>query len=167
MNCFLAVACLLMTATTAGADEISLSSESRTRLAIAVYNDGHALVWDSRAATLQSGANRLAFQTVSRQMLPSSAMIMTGPDVTLREIVYDIGLLTQEALLRRSVGGTAGLIRKHPTTGEEAVDTVTVLSLAEKPIVNHRDRIEAVDPGRLVFTRYLETCGPARRCWLR
>jgi hypothetical protein len=59
--------------------------------------------------------------------------------------------LTQEALLRRSVGGTVGLVRKHPTTGEEAVDSVTVLSVAEKPIVNHRGRIEAVDPGRLVF----------------
>lgn len=153
MGRLLVGACLLITATAVEAADISLPAESRTRLAIAVYGDGHGLVWDSRTATLEAGANRLAFEAVSRHMVPSSAMIMAGPDLQLRDIVYDLGPLTQEALLRSSVGETLGLVRKHPTTGEEAVDTVTLLSVAEKPIVNHRDRIEAVDPGRLVFYR--------------
>ena len=40
------IACLWLAATTAGADEISLSSESRKSLAVAIYNDGHGLIWD-------------------------------------------------------------------------------------------------------------------------
>jgi hypothetical protein len=109
------MAWLLLMATTAGADEVSLPGESRTALAVAVYNDGYALVWDTRTALLASGVNRLAFEGVSRQMLPSSAMILAGADVTLVDVDYDFALLTQEALLRRSLGRAVGVVRRHPT----------------------------------------------------
>ena len=145
------IACLWLAATTAGADEISLSSESRKSLAVAIYNDGHGLIWDRRAALLVSGINRVAFGEVSRQMLPSSVMIMSEAGVRLVDFTFDSTLLTQQALLRHFVGKTVGLVRMHPTTGEETVETANLLSVAEKPIVNHRGRIEAVDPGRLVF----------------
>ena len=129
----LVVACLLMTATAAGrrrdqpfhriTDEVGHRRlQRRPRAGLG-----------SRDAALASGANRLAFAGVSRQMLPSSAMIITSPDVKLRDIVYDLGLLTQEALLRRSVGGTVGLVRKHPTTGEEEVDSVNRPQRRGKP----------------------------------
>jgi hypothetical protein len=71
--------------------------------------------------------------------------------VKVRDIVYDSGLLTQASLLRHSVGRTVGLVRVHPTTGEETVETATVLSVAEKPIVKYRGHIETVNPDRLVF----------------
>lgn len=145
------IACLWLAATTAGADEISLSSESRKSLAVAIYNDGHGLIWDRRAALLASGINRVAFGEVSRQMLPTSAMIMSEAGVRLVDFTFDSTLLTQQALLRHFVGKTVGLVRMHPTTGEETVETANLLGVAEKPIVNHRGRIEAVDPGRLVF----------------
>ena len=145
------IACVWLAATTAGADEISLSSESRKSLAVAIYNDGHGLIWDRRAALLASGINRVAFGEVSRQMLPSSVMIMSEAGVRLVDFTFDSTLLTQQALLRHFVGKTVGLVRMHPTTGEETVETANLLGVAEKPIVSHRGRIEAVDPGRLVF----------------
>lgn len=145
------IACLCLAATTARADEISLSGESRKSLAVAIYNDGHGLIWDRRAASLASGINRVAFEGVSRQMLPSSVMIMSEAGVRLVDFTFNSTLLTQQALLRHFVGKPVGLVRMHPTTGEETVETVNLLGVGEKPIVNHRGRIEAVDSGRLVF----------------
>jgi hypothetical protein len=113
----LIAACLLVLATTADAAELTLSPESRKVLALAVYGDGYALVWDSRSAPLAAGSNRLAFEGVSRQMLPSSAMIQADHGVQLVDIDYDFALLTPEALLRRSLGKVVGVVRTHPTTG--------------------------------------------------
>ena len=144
-------ACLLVLATTAAAAEVTLSAESRERLALAVYGDGYALVWDTRSAPLAAGANRLAFEGVSRQMLPSSAMIQADHGVQLVDIDYDFALLTPEALLRRSLGKVVGVVRTHPTTGEETVENATLLSVAGGPVLKYRDRIESIAPGRLVF----------------
>jgi hypothetical protein len=92
----LIAACLLVLATTADAAELTLSPESRKVLALAVYGDGYALVWDSRSAPLAAGSNRLAFEGVSRQMLPSSAMIQADHGVQLVDIDYDFALLRRK-----------------------------------------------------------------------
>ena len=144
-------ACLLVLATTVDAAELTLSAESRKRLALAVYGDGHALVWDTRSVPLAAGANRLAFEGVSRQMLPSSAIIQADHGVQMVAIDYDFALLTPEALLRRSLGKVVGIVRIHPTTGEETVDNATLLSVDGGPVLKYRDRIESTAPGRLVF----------------
>jgi hypothetical protein len=136
---------------TAAAADLALPVDQRTRLSLTVYGDGSALVWDTRAASLAAGPNRLAFEGVSRLMLPSSAMIRADDGVRLAEIVYDFALLTPDALLRRSLGRTVGVVRIHPTTGEETVEDATLLSVEGGPVLKHRDRIEAVDPQRLVF----------------
>jgi hypothetical protein len=147
----LITACLLVLATTADAAEVTLSPESRKALALAVYGDGYALVWDSRSAPLAVGSNRVAFEGVSRQMLPSSAMIQADHGVQLVDIDYDFALLTPDALLRRSLGKVVGVVRTHPTTGEETVENATLLSVAVGPVLTYRDRIESIDPARLVF----------------
>ena len=144
-------ACLLVLATTANAAELALSPESRTALSLSVYGDGYAMVWDTRSAPLAAGANRLAFEGVSRQMLPSSATIRADHGVQVVDIDYDFTLLTPEALLRRSLGKVVGVVRTHPTTGEETIDKATLLSVAGGPVLKYRDRIESIDPGRLVF----------------
>jgi hypothetical protein len=144
-------ACLLVLATTAGAAELALSPVSRTALSLAVYGDGYTMVWDTRSAPLAAGDNRLAFEEVSRQMLPSSAAIQADHGVQVVDIVYDFALLTPEALLRRSLGETVGVVRTHPTTGEETVEKATLLGVAGGPVLKYRDRIESIDPGRLVF----------------
>ena len=115
------------------------------------YGDGWALVWDRRSADLVAGANRLAFEGVSPQMQPSTAMIDAGPGVRLVDIDYDFALLTPEALLRRSVGKTIGVVRTHPTTGEEKVENATLLSADNGVVLKYRDRVETGAPGRLVF----------------
>lgn len=145
------VACLVVLATTVDAAELTLSTESRKRLGLAVYGDGYTLVWDTRSTPLAAGANRLAFEGVSRQMLPSSAIIQADQGVQMVDIDYDFALLTPEALLRRSLGRVVGVVRTHPSTGEETVEDATLLSVAGGPVLKYRDRIESIAPGRLVF----------------
>jgi hypothetical protein len=136
----------------AAAADVTLPAESRQPpLTLTLYSDGSALVWDRRAADLSVGANRLAFEAVSRRIEPSSAMIEAGAGVTLIDVDYDFALLTPDALLRRSLGKRVGVVRTHPTTGDETVEDATLLSVAEGIVLKYRDRIETGDPGRLVF----------------
>ena len=143
--------CLMALASGASAADLILPPESRKDLGLTVYGGGFGLVWDQRPAGLTAGTNRLIFESVSRQMQPSSAMIEAAPGVKLVDIDYDFRLLTSEALLRTSLGKEVGVVRVHPTTGEETVDKATLLSVAGGAIVRRRDRVEQVDPGRLVF----------------
>lgn len=159
-TCVLAITATLGTggiatpgASAASADvptEVTVTTDQRSHLSLTLYGDGSALVWDTRSASLASGSNRLAFEGVSKQMLASSAMIRAD-GLRLEDIVYDFALLTPDALLRHSLGKTVGVLRVHPTTGEETVENVTLLSVAAAPVVQYPDRIEAVDPQRLVF----------------
>ncbi len=140
-----------MTANTASGAETRLTPENRTSLAVTVYGGGLALVSDERVATLQKGANSLAFEGVSNQMIPSSAWLVGNESGTIREIDYDFDLLTPATLLQRSVGQSVKVVRTHPTTGEDSVEDAVILSTQGGVVLKYRDRIETGMPGRLVF----------------
>ncbi len=144
----------------AGAQESRLGAEERTALAVTIYGGGLALVRDQRAAVLKQGGNRLAFEGVSRQMIPSSAVLGSGAGVRVAEIDYDFDLLTPEALLRRSVGREVEVVRTHPTTGEDTVETATLLGAEGGVVLRYRDRVEIGMPGRLVFKHLPEDLRP-------
>ena len=140
------------TSLAAPAAEVDLPAASRQApLVLDLYSDGWAMVWDRRSADLAAGANRLAFEEVSPQMQPSTAMIAAGPGVRLIDIDYDFALLTPDALIRRSVGKTVGVVRTHPTTGEETVENATLLAADNGIVLKYRDRVETGAPGRMVF----------------
>lgn len=152
MRLLFASAITLSATMTVLAAEVPLPLESRRPpLVLSIYGDGSALVWDRRSADLAAGTNRLVFEGVSPQMQPSTAMIEAGPNVRLVDIDYDFALLTPDALLRRSIGKTIGVVRTHPTTGEETVENATLLSADNGVVLKYRDRIETGSPGRLVF----------------
>ncbi len=144
----------------AGAQESRLGAEERTALALTVYGGGLALVRDERATVLKQGGNRLAFEGVSRQMIPSSAVLGAGAGVRVEEIDYDFDLLTPEALLRRSVGREVEVVRTHPTTGEDTLENATLLGAEGGVVLRYRDRVEIGMPGRLVFKHLPEDLRP-------
>ncbi len=145
-----ASAATLMAEGASGA-ETRLTPENRASLAVTVYGGGLALVSDQRVADLQKGVNRLAFEGVGNQMIPSSAWLVGTESGSILEIDYDFDLLTPEALLRRSVGKTVKVARTHPTTGEDTVEDAVVLGIEGGVVLRYRDRIETGTPGRLVF----------------
>ena len=157
------IACVLTAAgvavASAGASPVAageevLTPEQReqpTPLQLTVYADGWGQVWDRRSATFAAGLNRLAFEGVSREMLPSSAIVGGGEGMRLVDVNYDLDLLSFDALLRRSVGKPVGVVRLHPTSGDRLVETGVLLSIEGGPLVRHADRVEQVDPARITI----------------
>ncbi len=146
-----ALAGVALMAGAAAADEIPVSPASRSGLAVTLYADGFGLVTDRRTVTLAKGANSLAFEEVSPRMVPSSVLLTSGDGVRVLERNFEFDLLSPQALLERSVGKTVRVIRTRPDTGEERVETATVLAAGNGPVLRIGDRIETTIPGRLVF----------------
>lgn len=139
--------------TAASADEVRLPVDAQTNLAATVYSSGFAFIEDWRRAGLAAGRSRIAFEGVSPRMDPSSAMLWLPEPARALGLTYDFNVLTAEALLRRALGKEVGVVRTHPTTGEETVEPATVLAVGTgSAILRYRDRIETDFPGRLVFT---------------
>ncbi|MBE0533036.1 MAG: DUF4139 domain-containing protein [Rhodospirillales bacterium] len=147
----LALAGAALMAATAAADETAVLPASRSGLAVTLYADGFGLVTDRRTVDLAKGANSLAFEGVSARMVPSSALLRVGDGVKVLERNFEFDLLSPQALLERSVGKTVRVIRTRPDTGEEMVETATVLAVGNGPVLKIGDRIEITVPGRLVF----------------
>ncbi|MFZ1413644.1 MAG: DUF4139 domain-containing protein [Defluviicoccus sp.] len=139
--------------TAASADEVRLPVDAQTNLAATVYSSGFAFIEDWRRTGLSAGRSRIAFQGVSPRMEPSSAMLWLPAPARALDLTYDFNVLTAEALLRRALGKEVGVVRAHPTSGEETVEPATVLAVGTgSAILRYRDRIETDFPGRLVFT---------------
>ncbi len=147
----LALAGVALMAGAVAADEIPVLPASRSGLTVTLYGDGFGLVTDRRAVALAKGANSLAFEEVSPRIMPSSALLRAGDGVKVLERNFEFDLLSPQALLERSVGQTVRVIRTRPDTGEEMVETATVLAAGNGPVLKIGDRIETTVPGRVVF----------------
>ena len=147
-------------AVTAHAADVRVLPQDQTALTITIYGNDLGLVNDRREATIEQGRSRLGLAGVSRQIIPSSAFVSADRPIDVISVDYQFDLLTPAALLERSVGQTVGVIRTHPTTGEETVEHATVLSVQDGVVLRYRDRIETGVPGRLVFDTVPEDLHP-------
>ena len=123
-------------------------------VAVTIYNENLALVKDKRSLALPQGASTLAFREVSGLMRPETALLQSSPrqDITVIEQNFDFDLLTPQKLLEKYVGRTIGVIKSHPTTGEETTEEATVLSSNNGVVLRVGDRIETgLSGGRLIF----------------
>jgi hypothetical protein len=123
-------------------------------VAVTIYNENLALVKDKRILALPAGASTLAFREVSGMMRPETALLQSSPrqDIQVIEQNFDFDLLTPQKLLEKFVGRTIGVIKTHPTTGEETVEEATVLSSNNGVVLRVGDRIETgMSGGRLIF----------------
>ncbi|HEX9182903.1 MAG TPA: DUF4139 domain-containing protein [Burkholderiales bacterium] len=123
-------------------------------VAVTIYNENLALVKDTRRLVLDAGANRLALREVSGRMRPETAQLrsLTHPgSLALIEQNFDFDLLTPAKLLEKYVGRPVRIVRTHPTTGAESIETATVLAANSGVVLKIGDRIETGLPGRIVF----------------
>ena len=129
------------------------SSVSREATAITVYNDDLALVKERRKVSLKAGLTRLSLREVSAQLRPETALLraVSGSPIALLEQNFDFDLLTPAKLLEKYVGREVGVIRTHPTSGEERREVATVLAANGGTVLRFADRIETGVPGRLAF----------------
>jgi len=136
-----------------GGEKRSTLADQRA-IAVTIYNDDLALVKEVRRVVLDAGLNQLAVRDVSARMQPETALLrgITSPEgLRLVEQNFDFDLLTPEKLLEKNVGRTVGIVKTHPTTGQETVVRGEVLSAQDGVVLRVGDRIETGVPGRLVF----------------
>ncbi|HEY8101461.1 MAG TPA: DUF4139 domain-containing protein [Burkholderiaceae bacterium] len=153
----IAVACCFVsgicTAQPVTADETSVSAAARSSIAVTIYNDGQALVRDTRTLPLHAGHNKIAFRDVAASIRPETTSVraLSGTGFTLLEQNYEFDLLTPTALLNKYVGKEITVIHTNQATGGESVEKATVLSTNEGVVLRYADRIETGVSGRIAF----------------
>src|SRR5687768_11073078 len=123
-------------------------------VAVTIYNENLALVKDQRRVGLEAGRNRLALREVSARMRPETALLRSlshAGSLTLLEQNFDFDLLTPAKLLEKYVGREVRIVRIHPQTGAESIETATVLAANNGVVMRIGDRIETGLPGRIVY----------------
>ncbi|MBI5786672.1 MAG: DUF4139 domain-containing protein [Rhodocyclales bacterium] len=135
------------------ADERISGADSRSEVAVAIYNDSLALIKETRRLDLARGVNDIALRDVSAKMRPETASLraLTGAPLRLIEQNFDFDLLTPQKLLEKYVGQSVGVIRTNPATGAETRETAQVLATNNGVVLKFADRIETGVPGRLTF----------------
>lgn len=142
------------------AQETPTTLKDQKGLAVTIYNDNLALVKDTREVRLPKGETRLAFQEVSAQIRPETALLrnLTHPkDFWVAEQNFDFDLLTPQKLLEKYVGEQVTVVRSVPNAegagAKEVREPATVLATNNGTVLQFADRIETSIPGRLVFPK--------------
>ncbi len=155
MLCAAVAAALAVTSVTqaAVAERPSTLSDQQS-VAVTIYNENLALVKDVRRITLDAGQNRLALREVSGNLRPETALLrsLSSPgSFSLIEQNFDFDLLTPAKLLEKYVGRNVRIVKVHPQTGAETLETATVLAANSGVVLRIGDRIETGLPGRIVY----------------
>jgi len=145
--------CLLLfgCSTIALAAETVVPVSAQQGMNVTIYNENRALIKDERRVTLAQGMNELAFQGVSANMMPQTALLK-GTGLSTREQNFNFDLLSKEALLQKSVGQKVTVEYIDPATGKASRETAKVMSYNNgKPVLKIGDKIETDYPGRVIF----------------
>jgi len=142
------------------AQESVTTLKDQKALAVTIYNDNLALVKDTREVHLPKGEARLAFQEVSAQIRPETALLRNlthAKDFWVAEQNFDFDLLTPQKLLEKYVGEKVTVISNRPKAAGPGTDEIreeaTVLATNNGTVLQFADRIETSVPGRIVFPK--------------
>ncbi|MDE3032818.1 MAG: DUF4139 domain-containing protein, partial [Acidobacteriota bacterium] len=140
------------------AQETPTTLKDQKALAVTIYNDNLALVKDTREVRLPKGEARLAFEEVSAQIRPETALlrnITASKGFWVSEQNFDFDLLTPQKLLDKYVGKQVTVVRSVPNPdgagAKEVRETATVLATNGGVVLQFPDRIETSIPGRIVY----------------
>lgn len=130
--------------------------DDQTGVAVTIYNENLALIKDTRQIRLDRGGNTLAFRDVSSLIRPETALLrsLTRSDgLSIIEQNFDFDLLTPQKLLQKYVGKNVRIVKTHPTTGEETIESAKVLSANNGVVLQIGDRIETGISGRIIYDK--------------
>lgn len=159
-NFSLAPVCAALLLAMGGTVGLAQTAEQRSTLAdqrdvaVTIYNDNLALVKDQRRVQIAAGSSNLAFRDVSARMRAETAMLRSVSQpgsLRVLEQNFDFDLLSPQKLLEKYVGQTVSVVRTHPTTGAETVESAQVLAANNGVVLKVGNRIETGVPGRIVY----------------
>ena len=125
-------------------------------VAVTIYNNGQALVQDTRRMNMPAGRSKQEFPDVSAQ-IRAETVTLSGPGIGIVEQNFDYDLLTPAKLMEKAVGQTVTLIRTNTATGAETRIRAKVLAANGGVVLQIGDTIEVLRddglPVRVIFDR--------------
>ena len=151
-SCCLSLIAGLMFTTNLYAAETKIDLSARENLHLSIYNSGFAFVSDSRKADLKAGFNQIAFEGVSSELMPETAMLQ-GKGVNVLEQNYNYNLITPQNILENSVGKKVKTALYNEKTGEIKYDEAIILEASHgNPVLKFDYGIETSFPGRIIYS---------------
>ena len=133
---------------------VESNRQASDEIAITLYNNGTALVNESRSVLLKKGINQLLLKDVSAKIRPQTTHLKNRGNSALQLIEqnFDYNLLSRYAMLEKSIGSPIE-IRSFDPNGQPIKETATVLSVDGGLVLQYPDRIEIGIPNnaQLVF----------------
>lgn len=124
------------------AHQVDSTAENRQHLAVAIYNDGLALVRESRRVDLAAGENEVALRDVSAQIMSETVSLASvSGDLQLLEQNFDYDLLSEGSLLNKYVGKEVLVISRNQD-GSEKSEKAKLLANNHGVVLQYADRIE-------------------------
>jgi hypothetical protein len=125
-------------------------------VAVTIYNNGQALVQDTRRMNLPAGRSKQEFPDVSAQ-IRAETVTLSGPGIGIVEQNFDYDLLTPAKLMEKAVGQTVTLLRTNTATGAETRVRAKVLAANGGVVLQIGDTIEVLRddglPVRVIFDK--------------
>ncbi len=125
------------------ADSVSVGIDQRQSLGITLYNQNLALIREVRDLPPLKSDQVVTIKDVSKQLQPETLRIKNAG--TILEQNFNSRLLSQQALLEYYLNKELKLARTNPATGEEVINTVTLLSIAGgQALVARNNSVETI-----------------------
>ncbi len=135
------------------AQEVVVPLEARKALELTIYENNLALVKDQRDLKLPKAETTLAFADVSRQLQPDTVLFraISGDPLKVLEQTFDFDVISQQALLQRSLGQEVSVYTANPSTGRDTIERAKVIGVDQGVVLDIGGKIHAQVAGRIVF----------------
>ena len=136
-----------------GAPPPAVGRDTRTDLAITVYNQDLALVKDTRELALAAGESTLRFEDVAAKIDPRTVAVRSLTDPAKLAVVeqnYVFDLISPEKLMDKYVGREVELVETDARLRGQTTKA-TLLSTNGGPVYQVGDRIHVGHPGRVIL----------------
>ncbi len=137
----------------AQAPDLETTLSDQVDVAVTAYNNGLALVRDTRTLRLPAGEVLLRFSDVAQQIRPETVSLRslsTPGSVGIIEQNYEYDLLSPAKLMEKYVGRDVRLVNFHDQLGFESVDA-QLLSVNQGPVYKIGGEIFLGHPGYVVL----------------
>ena len=149
-NLFFAI-CLFCFTDDVFAQAVKIPATEQENLTVTIYNQGRALVKDTRTVNMKQGINQITFEDISDQVIPSS-VLFKATGVSVLEQNFNFDLLTNDSMLRKAIGKTVEVEFVNPASGTITNQKARLLSYNDgEPVLEIDGKIETKYPGRIIF----------------
>lgn len=132
-----------------------ITTDSQTDLNVAIYNENIALIKDTRDVDLSLGRNKIAYENISAQIIPESALL-DGTNISVIEQNFDYDLITNDSLLQKSVGQDVILQTINPHTGEKERQDAKLIAFNGQPVISINGEIYTGFKGDILLKKMPE-----------